>query len=102
MDSSDRIAYNAIIAIIGGRGMASITIRNLDEKTKARLRVRAAQHGRSMEEEARTLLRAALTGDATPRGNLAQAIQARFRRIGGVELRLPAREPIREPPKPGR
>jgi plasmid stability protein len=82
--------------------MASITIRNLDEKTKARLRIRAARHGRSMEEEARTLLRSALTEDATPGGNLAQAIRDRFRRFGGVELRLPAREPIREPPKPGR
>jgi plasmid stability protein len=82
--------------------MATITIRNLDEKTKARLRVRAAQHGRSMEEEARTLLRAALRDDSTPRRNLAEAIRARFRRLGGVELRLPAREPMREPPKPGR
>ena len=82
--------------------MASITIRKLDEKTKARLRVRAAQHGRSMEEEARTLLRAALRDEVTPRSNLADAIRARFRRLGGVELGLPAREPIREPPKPGR
>jgi len=82
--------------------MASITIRNLDEKTKARLRVRAAQHGRSMEEEARTLLRTALAVDAAAGGNLAAAVRARFRRLGGVELRLPAREPMREPPKPGR
>jgi plasmid stability protein len=82
--------------------MAAITIRNLDEKTKARLRVRAAVHGRSMEEEARTLLRAALTAESAPKGNLAQAIRARFRRLGGVELRLPARQPVREPPKPGR
>jgi plasmid stability protein len=80
--------------------MASITIRNLDEKTKARLRVRAAQHGRSMEEEARTLLRAALQDEVTSKGNLGDAIRARFRRLGGVELRLPARGPIREPPKP--
>ncbi|HET6948198.1 MAG TPA: plasmid stabilization protein [bacterium] len=82
--------------------MATITIRNLDEKTKTRLRVRAAQHGRSMEEEARTLLRAALSEASTPRGNLAEAIQARFRRLGGVDLRLPPRELGREPPKPGR
>src|SRR5688500_13360819 len=59
--------------------MASITIRKLDEKTKARLRVRAAQHGRSMEEEARTLLREALQDEVTPRSNLADAIRARFR-----------------------
>lgn len=82
--------------------MASITIRKLDEKTKARLRVRAAQHGRSMEEEARTLLRAALRDEVAQGSNLADAIRARFRRLGGVELRLPVREPIREPPKPGR
>lgn len=82
--------------------MASVTIRNLDEKTKARLRVRAAQHGRSMEEEARTLLRTALREDTVAGGNLADAIRARFRRLGGVELRLPAREPMREPPKVGR
>ena len=80
--------------------MASITIRKLDEKTKARLRVRAAQHGRSMEEEARTLLRAALRDEVTAGSNLADAIRARFRRLGGVDLGLPAREPIREPPKP--
>jgi plasmid stability protein len=82
--------------------MASITIRRLDEKTKARLRVRAAQHGRSMEEEARTLLRVALRDDIVAAGNLAEAIRSRFRSLGGVELRLPAREPMREPPKPRR
>ncbi len=82
--------------------MATVTIRNLDEKTKAKLRVRAAQHGWSMEEEARTLLRTALQEDTVTAGNLADAIRARFRRLGGVELRLPAREPMREPPKVGR
>jgi plasmid stability protein len=82
--------------------MASITIRKLDAKTKARLRVRAAQHGRSMEEEARTLLRAGLSEEISARRNLAAAIRARFRHLGGVELRLPARDPMREPPKPGR
>jgi plasmid stability protein len=82
--------------------VASITIRKLDERTKARLRVRAARHGRSMEEEARTLLRAALRDDTPSAGNLADAIRARFRRLGGVELALVPREPIRDPPKPGR
>ena len=82
--------------------MASITIRKLDEQTKARLRVRAAQHGRSMEEEARTLLRTALRDDVAAAGNLADSIRSSFRRLGGVELRLPAREPMREPPEPGR
>ena len=82
--------------------MASITIRNLDEQTKARLRVRAAHRKRSMEDEARNILRAALAeAVATPR-NLADAIGRRFRPLGGVELRLPVRELMREPPKPGK
>jgi antitoxin FitA len=81
--------------------MASITIRRLDEGTKVRLRVRAAQNGRSMEEEARTLLKAALTEDTVAGGNLADAISSRFRRLGGIQLRLPARQPMREPPKVG-
>jgi plasmid stability protein len=82
--------------------MASITIRNLDEQTKARLRVRAAHHKRSMEDEARNILRAVLAQQAGAPRNLADAIRARFEPLGGVELRLPAREPMREPPKPGK
>lgn len=82
--------------------MATLTIRNLDERTKGRLRVQAARHGRSMEEEARTLLRTALAEDAVAAGNLADAIRARFQPLGGVELELPARQPMRKPPKPGR
>jgi plasmid stability protein len=82
--------------------MASITIRNLDPQTKARLRVRAAQHSRSMEDEARNILRAALANEATTPRNLADAIRARFQPLGGIDLRLPAREPMRAPPKPGK
>ncbi len=82
--------------------MASITIRSLDEQTKARLRLRAARHNRSMEDEARNILRAVLAeGSVTPR-NLADAIRRRFQPLGGVELPLPAREPMRAPPKPGK
>ena len=80
--------------------MASITIRNLDEQTKARLRVRAAHRKRSMEDEARNILRAALAEDAGTTRNLAEAIRRRFRPLGGVVLSLPPREPLREPPKP--
>ena len=82
--------------------MASITIRKLDEQTKTRLRIRAAHHKRSMEDEARNILRAALAQDAPKPRNLAEAIRQRFAPLGGVELRLPVREPIREPPKPRR
>lgn len=82
--------------------MASITIRKLDEQTKTRLRVRAAHHKRSMEDEARNILRAALAEDAATPRNLADAIRRRFQPLGGVELQPPAREPMREPPKPGK
>jgi antitoxin FitA len=82
--------------------MASITIRQIDDETKARLRVRAARHGRSMEEEARTLLRVALRGSTTPTPDIAEAIRARFRRLGGVDLPIPPRQPMREPPRPAR
>jgi phosphopantothenoylcysteine decarboxylase/phosphopantothenate--cysteine ligase len=44
--------------------MASITIRQLDESLKQQLRLRAASHGRSMEDEVRTILRAAAAGSA--------------------------------------
>lgn len=80
--------------------MASITIRNLDPHTKARLRVRAAHRQRSMEDEARHILRAALTEEPAMPRNLAEAIGRRFRPLGGVKLRAPEREPLREPPKP--
>ena len=76
--------------------MASITIRNLDDEVKTRLRVRAAGNGRSMEEEARLILREAVVHKS--RGNLAAAIRARIAPLGGVELELPPREPSREPP----
>jgi antitoxin FitA len=66
--------------------MASITIRNLDEPLKARLRVQAAMHGRSMEDEARDILRTALNQERAPPANLAAAIRARFAPLGGVEL----------------
>ena len=80
--------------------MASITIRNLDESIKAKLRVRAAHHKRSMEDEVRNILRAALSEEAPARHNLADAIRRRFQPLGGVNLELPRREPMRHPPKP--
>ena len=78
--------------------MATLTIRQLDEKTKSRLRVRAAHHGRSMEEEAREILRSALTGPRPKDRNLAESVRQRFARFGGVELELPNRDPLRHPP----
>ena len=78
--------------------MASITVRNLDDEVKTGLRMRAAENGRSMEEEVRIILRDAIERDDSPR-NLAAAIRARFAPLGGAELELPPREPMREPPK---
>lgn len=76
--------------------MASITIRNLDERVKRRLRVRAASSGCSMEEEARRILRAVLEADAAP-SDLVASIRARVEPLEGIELTLPPREPVREP-----
>jgi len=85
--------------------VASITIRNLDEAVKRKLRLRAAQRNRSMEEEARDILRAALSQEPAQAGNLADAIRRRAdairRRVepfGGFELSLPPRGAMREPP----
>lgn len=78
--------------------MASITIRNLDDEVKARLRVRAAGRGHSMEEEARRILREAVESDGGPT-NLVTAIRDRFAPLGGVELEIPPREPMRDPPR---
>jgi plasmid stability protein len=75
----------------------SITIRNLPAGLKERLRVRAAEHGHSMEAEARTILATALTASRAPGRSLAERIRARFAPLGGVELDLPPREPAREP-----
>jgi plasmid stability protein len=78
--------------------VATITIRQLDDRTKAKLRVRAAEHGRSMEEEAREILRSALIQKA-PRGSLSLRIRRRFAPLGGVDLKIPPRDAMREPPK---
>lgn len=77
--------------------MASITIRNLDDDVKTRLRVRASANGRSIEEEARVILREAVGREPEP-VNLACFIHECFAPYGGVELELPPWEPMRDPP----
>jgi antitoxin FitA len=79
--------------------MATLTIRQLDEKIKTRLRVRAAHHGRSMEEEAREILRSSLSASSPATANLADTIRRRFAKLGGIELHLPRRDSIRRAPK---
>lgn len=78
--------------------MATITVRNLEDGLKRRLRIRAAEHGKSMEEEVRDILRAALEQEPATEKGLGSRIRAQFAPLGDFELELPAREPIREPP----
>ena len=79
--------------------MASITIRNLQDGLKRRLRIRAAYYGRSMEEEVRQILNNVLSQELSAPANLASAIRSRFAPLGGAELELPSREPTRDPPR---
>jgi plasmid stability protein len=75
--------------------LAAISVRNLDDHVKDKLRIRAARHGRSMESEVRAILVEAVggPGDAP---DLFEAMLARFGEIGGVELELPPRAtPVR-------
>jgi plasmid stability protein len=77
--------------------MTTLTIRNLDERITAQLRIQAARHGRSMEDETRTILHSALEARQPPAGGkgLGSRIHAHFARLGGVELELP--EPSSSP-----
>lgn len=70
--------------------MATLTIRNIDHELKARLRIKAAQHGRSMEEEVRDILRRALTKQPTP-GGLGSRLHQRFATLADPGLDLPSR-----------
>jgi plasmid stability protein len=79
--------------------MATITIRNIDNSLKSRLRDQAAVHGRSMEEEARVILRVALEAESESATGLGSAFNALFRPLGGVHLDETTREPLREPPQ---
>lgn len=79
--------------------MGTLTIRNLDDPLKRRLRLRAAARNRSMEEEARQILRAALQEAAPPTQDLGTRIRARFAALGDVVLPVEPREPIRPGPE---
>lgn len=77
--------------------MASITIRNLDDDVKARLRIAAARHGCSMEEEVRRILRRTLTSEGGA-GQLGTRIHKRFAKLGGLDLPEPDRSVPRDVP----
>lgn len=78
--------------------MATLTIRRLNEAVKRRLRLRAAEHGHSMEEEARLILQDALAPNGEIPGSLYQSIRQMVDPLGGMELDLPPRDPGRVPP----
>ncbi len=77
---------------------AAITIRKLEETVKNQLRVQAAEHGRSMEEEAREILKNALNKSAAEPVDLATSVRRRFAAMGGVNLPVAEREAIRPAP----
>ena len=78
--------------------MASITIRNLDDELETRLRIRAAVHRRSIEEEVRIILRDSVIGGRAAPQDLAKFTRECFAPLGGVELELPRRDPLDGPP----
>lgn len=79
--------------------MASILIRQLDDDTKAKLRLRAARSGHSMEQEAREILRRSLAAKNPSSLHLVDAIRRRMKPLGGVELPVIPRGPGRGPLK---
>ena len=88
IDSIDSIADND--------GMAVMTIRNLDEGVRDKLRVRAALHGRSMEAEARAILTAAV--DSPMERSLLDVLGEMRQILDGEELQtLPRDAGIRDP-----
>ena len=77
--------------------MPSITIRNLEADTKRKLKIRAAMNGRSMEQEAREILKSALAQSAKKKANVAERIREIFGPLGGVEAERLPHEPVRDP-----
>lgn len=78
--------------------MATLTIRNLEDALKSRLRLRAAARNRSMEDEVRHILRAALQEPASTTSDMGARIRARFAGLGDVQLPIAEREPVRPAP----
>ena len=77
--------------------VASIVIRNLHERTKRKLKIRAATNGRSMEQEAREILKSALAQTSKRNANIAERIREIFSPIGGVEMERLPREAMPDP-----
>lgn len=80
----------ALLAVGEVVPVPAVSIRNLDDRVKARLRLRAARHGRSMEAEMRVILTESVREPGDDEG-LVLALLRRFAELGGVELDIPAR-----------
>lgn len=78
--------------------MSAILIRGLDDRTKARLRIQAAEHGRSMEQEAREILTIGLASNKKPQENIYERIRSHIEPLKGFDLPITPREPVRRPP----
>ncbi len=78
--------------------MAMLTIRNIDESLKTKLKIMAAQQGVSMEEQTRRILRDAVLIKSKNKKGLGTRIHERFIEVGGVDLELPVRSPARQAP----
>ena len=93
------VDYNDCIAINQEFAMSSITVRNLDESVKSGLRVRAAHHGWSMEQEVRQILQQAVeSGQAADGSSFAEQINRRFAGLQTETLAIPPRHPARKAP----
>lgn len=82
--------------------MGALTIRNVEDRTKQALRLRAARHGVSMEQEVRTILNGVAEAEQ-PSVNKEDSLYAAIRKLvepyGGFELEIAPREAMREPPR---
>ncbi len=78
--------------------MAMLTIRNIDESLKSKLKIMAAQQGVSMEEQTRRILRDAVLVKPKNKKGLGTRIHERFAKVDGVDLELPARKVSRQAP----
>lgn len=87
------LSVTALIARTRRCSLATLTIRNLNEETKLKLRQLAAQHGHSMEEEVRRILNRAVRQEG--KKGLGTEITEMFAEVGGVDLPIPPRSPAR-------
>lgn len=81
--------------------MSSLTVRNLDESIKAGLRLRAARHGWSMEQEVRHILQQTLAEGAANNLGFAELVRRRFEGLDAEGLTTPVRQTLRKPPEFG-